>query len=219
MDTTIIDQILTTTRSVRKRLDLQRPVPDDIVAECLEIAIQAPTASNGQAWHFLVLTDAAKKAVVAEYYRKAFQIYAGMRVAAPTPYEPDDPRYQRAGRVASSAMYLAQHMHEVPVLVIPCIEGRVEDNGRVLDQASLYGSILPATWSFMLALRARGLGAAWTTLHLMFEKEVAAELGIPSSVTQAALIPVAYFKGKGFRPASRIPARERTYWNEWQKTR
>lgn len=110
--------------------------------------------------------------------------------------------------------YLAEHFHEVPVHVIPCIEGRFE-TGPVIAQASKYGQILPAAWSFMLALRARGLGSCWTTLHLGYEREAAEILGIPDDITQAALIPVAYFTGKDFRPAKRIPARERTHWNSW----
>lgn len=215
MDLATVNHLLTSTRSVRKRLDLDRPVEPEIIRECLEIAIQAPTGSNQQGYHFLVVTDAEKRAAVAEQYRKAFMIYAGMRAANPTPYDADDPRFKSAGSVATSAMYLAQNMARVPVLILPCVEGRVENNGNTLTQASLYGSILPAAWSLMLALRARGLGASWTTLHLMFEKEVAEILSIPDDITQAALLPVAYFTGEDFKPAKRVPAAERTYWNGW----
>jgi nitroreductase len=118
-------------------------------------------------------------------------------------------------RVRESATYLADHMHEVPVLVIPCLEGRVENAGAQA-QAAFYGSILPAAWSFMLALRARGLGSAWTTLHLRYEQEVATILGIPENVTQAALLPVAYFKGTDFKPAERISIHDRLHWNHWR---
>src|SRR5512143_568942 len=107
-------------------------------------------------------------------------------------------------RVRDSSIYLAEHMAEVPVLIIPCVNGRVENAGT-LAQASLYGSILPAAWSLMLALRARGLGSAWTTLHLRYEAEVAEVVGIPAKVTQAALLPVAYLKGASLKPASRRP--------------
>ena len=130
----------------------------------------------------------------------------------------DDPRIAQAPRVRASATYLSERMHEVPVLVIPCIEGRVEQAG-VSAQAGLYGSILPATWSLMLALRARGLGTAWTTLHLVYEREAAAILDIPDDVTQVALIPVAYFRGTDFRPAKRLPGRDRTHWNTWDTRR
>jgi len=215
MDLTTIDHVLTSTRSVRKRLDLDRPVEPEIIQECLEIAIQAPTGSNQQGYHFVVVTDPEKRAAVAEHYRNAFMIYAGMRAASPHSYESDDPRAESAPQVASSAMYLADNMARVPALILPCIDGRVENSDSTLTQASLYGSILPATWSLMLALRARGLGSSWTTLHLMFEKEVAEILSIPDDVTQAALLPVAYFTGEDFKPARRIPARERTYWDTW----
>ncbi len=212
MDLATIDELLTTTRSVRRRLDLTRPVEREVIERCLEIAVQAPTGSNAQGWHFVVVTDAEKRRAIGALYEKSFRDYekrmAAQKLAA------DDPRAAQMPRVYSSASYLAEHMHEVPVLVIPCVEGRVE-TGPVVFQASLYGSILPAAWSFMLALRARGVGAAWTTLHLAYEKEIAALLGIPERYTQAALLPVAYYTGDGFKPAARLPVRERTSWNSW----
>ncbi|NUQ38786.1 MAG: nitroreductase family protein [Caldilineales bacterium] len=219
MNHLLLDQLLTTTRSVRKRLDFDRPLAPEIVQECLEIAIQAPTASNEQGYHFVIVSDPAQRAAVAAHYQKAFMIYASMRSQTPRVYEASDPRAAHANRVAFSALYLAQNMARAPYLVLPCVEGRVEGSAAVLPQASLYGSILPAAWSFMLALRARGVGAAWTTLHLMFEREVAAILGIPDTITQTALLPVAYFLGEDFKPASRIPARARTYWDRWEQTR
>jgi nitroreductase len=121
-------------------------------------------------------------------------------------------------RIVASAQYLAEHLHEVPVHIIPCIEGRIEA-GTPFMQATGYGSVLPAAWSLMLALRARGLGSAWTTLHLMYEAEAAALLGMPDGLTQGALLPVAYFTGDDFQPAKRIPGRERTYWDTWGQTR
>jgi len=206
-----VDRLLTTTRSVRKRLDLTRPVPPALIEECLTFAIQAPSGSNRQGWHFVVVTDADKRAQIGAWYRESFLHYAGLD-------EAEIQRRRRDVRLLDSAMHLAEHMHEVPVLVIPCYEGRVEAAGQ-MAQAALYGSILPATWSFMLALRARGLGSAWTTLHLRYADEVAALLGIPADVTQAALLPVAYYRGDDFRPAARRPARDFTYWDRWQATR
>ncbi len=211
MDLATVDQLLTTTRSVRKRLDFARPVPREIIKECLEIAIQAPTGGNRQGWHFVVVSDAEKRKRIGELYGKAWYAYANQ----PRPkYAIDDPRAAQLPRVVDSAQYLADHMHEAPVLVIPCVTGRVETAG-VGAQAGLYGSILPATWSFMLALRARGLGSAWTTLHLTYEKEIAALLNIPDHITQAALLPVAYFKGDDFKPAARVPAKNVTHWESW----
>ena len=202
-----IDHLLTTTRSVRKRLDLARPVEPEIIERCLEIAIQAPSGSDRQKWHFVVITDPALRVGLADLYRRSFAEYAqsvpGGQGASITP-------------LRDSSSYLAEHFHEVPVLVLFCYEGRVEEAG-LAAQASTYGSILPAAWSFMLALRARGLGSVWTTLHLRYEQEAAQLLGLPPKITQAALLPVAYYTGDDFAPARRTPARERTYWNGWQK--
>jgi nitroreductase len=209
MDIATIDHLLTTTRSVRKRLDLARPVEPEVIERCLELAIQAPTGSNQQGWHFVVITAPELRLGIAELYRKSYARYRGSR-----PFDPSDPN----ARVASSADYLAEHFHEVPVLVLFCYEGRVEQAGPAA-QAGLYGSILPAAWSFMLALRARGLGAAWTTLHLRYEQEAARLLGLPASLTQAALLPVAYFLGDEFQPAKRTPTIERTSWNGWGRKR
>jgi nitroreductase len=212
MDVAALDHWLSTTRSVRKRLDLRRPVPPQLIEQSIEIALQAPTGSNAQGWHFVVVTDAAKRAEIARLYKQAFDAYESR--SEWTQYGSDDPRAHQMPRVIQSARYLADHLHEVPVFVIPCIQGRVE-KARVVEQASVYGSILPAAWSFMLALRTRGLGTAWTTLHLVHEAEVAKLLGIPDAVTQVALFPVAYFTGQDFRRAERIPAAKLTYWNTW----
>lgn len=214
MDWNTVEHLLTTTRSVRKRLDLQRPVDLAVVRECLEIAIQAPTGSNQQTYHFVVVTDAAKRKAIGEYYLQSFLAYARQRDTGDMPTDPNDPRAQRLAKLVDSSMYLARHMGDVPVLILVCIEGRAMDPAPAA-QAGLYGSILPAAWSLMLALRARGLGAAWTTLHLAYEREIGAILGIPESVTQAALLPVAYFTGDDFLPAKRIPAAERTYYDNW----
>ncbi|HYB12727.1 MAG TPA: nitroreductase family protein [Myxococcota bacterium] len=212
MDVAALDHLLTTTRSVRKRLDLRRPVPAHLIEQCIEIALQAPTGSNAQGWHFVVVSEPGKRAAIARLYKEAFDAYE--RRAEGPRYASDDPRASQFPRVIGSARYLADHLHEVPLHVIPCVEGRVE-KARVVEQASVYGSILPAAWSFMLALRARGLGTAWTTLHLVYEGEVAKLLGIPDAVTQVALFPVAFFTGRDFRRAERLPAAKRTHWNAW----
>ena len=207
------EQLLTTTRAVRKRLDLSRPVERAVIEDCLETAVQAPTGSNSQGWHFVVVDDPEKKRALADLYGAAFDAYVS---GARTDYGPDDPRTLRMGAVTESATWLRQHLHEVPVLLIPCGEGRMPENGLpVLIQASWWGSILPAVWSFMLAARLRGLGTAWTTLHLASEKQAADLLGIPyDKVTQAGLIPVAYAAGE-FKPASRLPVRGLVHWNRW----
>ncbi len=213
MDLTIVDKLLTTTRSVRKRLDFTRPVESEIIEQCLNIAIQAPTGSNRQHWHFVVVAEAEKRAKIAEYYKASFQQYR------PDPIDPaaltsTDPQEAQTARVIDSATYLAENMHQVPILIIPCIEGRPQEP-EPFSQAGMYGSILPATWSLMLALRARGLGSAWTTLHLRYEKEIATLLNIPDEISQTALLPIAYYTGTDFKPAKRQPAEQFTYWDTW----
>ena len=202
------DEVLSTTRAVRKRLDFDKPVPMDVIRECLEYATQAPTGSNAQGWHFLFVTDEAKKAKIAELYAARFAAYRQMDVSAHQLAEGmDGAAKAQQERVIDSAEYLAENMAKVPVLMIPCVEGRVDQlTGPMasIAGASIYGSIIPAAWSFMLAARERGLGTAWTTLHLMDEKEISDLLGIPyDEVMQVALVPIAYTKGTDFKPARR----------------
>lgn len=210
------DQVLSTTRAVRKRLDLTRPVAADLVRECIELAVQAPTGSNIQRWHFVVVTDAEKRKALGEFYRQGWQNAYGAGAANDQRRMAQDPTMVRTQeRVLDSATYLAEHMHEVPVLVIPCIQGRFEGIPSSA-QAGAWGSILPAVWSFMLAARTRGLGTAWTTLHLLYEREAAETLGIPyEKVTQAALIPVAHTLGTDFKPGPRKPLERVVHWDQW----
>jgi nitroreductase len=209
-----LQHTLSTTRAVRKRMDLERPVPREVILECLQLAVQAPTGGNRQGWQWMILTDAEKKRLIGEWYRQSWYEYAS---AGRPAYAEDDPRRAQQPRVVSSARHLADHMGEVPVMVIPCHEGRVDRPGATnLEIAGLYGSILPAAWSFMLAARASGLGTAWTTLHLKYEKEVAELLGIPyERYTQTALITVGYFTGEEFKPAERIPLDLIVHWDSW----
>ncbi len=207
LDLETVDHLLTTTRAVRRRLDLDRPVPRDVVLDCMRIAIQAPTGSNAQSWHWVVVEDEAKRRTLGELYRTGFEAIYGAAAEMDLPDEME--------RVRRSSAYLAEHMHEVPVLVVPCIYGRPAPDGDVFATASFFGSIFPAVWSFQLALRSRGLGSVLTTLHLPREREAAELLGIPDDVTQAGMVPVAYFTGEDFRPAGRRPVEEMTHWNEW----
>ncbi len=214
MDTLTVEKLLTTTRSVRKRLDFDKPVPLDVLERCLEVALQAPTGSNAQGWKFMLITDPEKRQKIGEYYSKSFQIYAGESAKNTPAREQDDPRSERMMKVVSSAVYLSQKFGQVPVHILALLEGRVEKTD-VMTQASFYGSILPAAWSLMLALRAEGIGSAWTTLHLRYEKEISELLGIPDNYTQAVLLPAAYFTGKDFQPAKRVPVRQLTYLDSW----
>lgn len=203
------DELLSTTRAVRKRLDLERPVERDVLIECLKLAQQAPAASNRQHWHFVVVTDPENRAALGDLYRRGAELaysekFSGMRSA--------DSQTQR---LLESARYLVDHIADVPVHVIPCIEGRADDPSPAA-QAAMWGTILPATWSFMLAARSRGLGTALTTFHLAFEKEAAEILNIPfDQITQAGLVPVAYTIGTDFKPARRNPLEDMLHWDEW----
>lgn len=209
-DLSVTDRLLATTRSVRRRLDLTRPVDTEVVLTCLRLAVQAPTASNSQHWRWMVVTDPDKRAGLAELYRSAGLGY--LRQQATTGLA------GQTKRVYDSAVYLAEHLQDVPVHVIPCVQGRA-DGAPNVQASSFYGSVIPAAWSFMLALRARGLGAAWTTLHLVKEREAAALLGIPDDVTQVALLPVAHTIGTDFRAAQRPPVEDITSWNTWGQHR
>ena len=206
-----VDEVLTTTRSVRKRLDLTRPVPLPLIKECIEIALQAPTGGNRQLWRFLVVTDAEKRRRLSELYAQGWRQYPA---ASKSDYAQDDPRHSQLDGVLDSAQYLVDHLHEVPVHVIPCIEGRMEELSYMWT-ASRLGSVLPSAWSFMLAARARGLGSSWTTLHLMYEAEAAEILGIPDEISQCALIPVGYLLGDTLRPAERLPVSQVTFLDTW----
>jgi len=206
------DQLLSTTRAVRKRLDFERPVPLELVVECIALAQQAPTGSNSQRWHFVVVTDPAKRQALADIYAKAFGAYRNSPMYAGAITTGDPTRDAQQVRVGNSAEYLAENMGRAPVLVIPCIEGRPKGP----NVAGALGSILPAAWSFMLAARARGLGTCWTTLHLNYEEEAAGVLGIPyESVTQTLLTPVAFTKGTEFKPAKRPDPMSITHVDGW----
>ena len=205
-----VDELLKTTRAVRKRLDFDRPVPDQVLRECVEYAIQAPTGSNVQGWHFVLVTERDKIEKIAAIYKKAFDWYRDSPVYAGRVVEGiSEQRDAQQSRVADSADYLAENMHRSPALFIPCMEGRNATAGAA-------GSIVPAAWSFMLAAREQGLGTCWTTLHLMHEEETADVLGIPfNEVHQWALSPVAYTAGTDFKPATRPDVETVISWNSW----
>jgi nitroreductase len=211
-----IDALLTTTRTVRKRLDLARPVEPEVIRECLELALQAPTASYSQDWHFVVVTDPQQRQALATLYRKGAARY--MELMAPVFQQRMASSEQEArtlARIVGSGQYLIEHLHEVPVHVIPCIQGRTE-HLPIIAQAARWGSIMPAAWSFMLAARSRGLGSSLTSFHLFFEQEAAQVLDIPyEEVMQAGLIPVAYTLGTEFKPAARKPLESVLHWDRW----
>ncbi|NNF55250.1 MAG: nitroreductase family protein [Acidimicrobiales bacterium] len=207
------EELLTTTRSVRKRLDFDRPVDRSIVVECIDLALQAPSGSNSQGWQWVVVEDQAKKDAICALYASNYFAYS----KGPRPeYGEGDVRRESMPKVVDSATYLAENFSKAPFLVIPCIAGRMGEGVPSAAQAGTWGSILPAVWSFMLALRSQGLGSAWTTLHLPSEAEAAEIIGIPyDDYTQAGLFPVAYTKGTDFKPAKRLPAKDLIHWDTW----
>jgi nitroreductase len=208
------DEVLTTTRAVRKRLDFERPVSRELIEECLQIALQAPTGSNSQGWQWVMVDDAERKQALADIYARNFAKYATM--AQSNSYQPGDLRYEQKDKITDSAHYLTANFHRVPVMMVPCIAGNL-DKAPAFRAASAWGSLLPAVWSFMLAARERSLGTAWTTIHLMDggDAEAAELLGIPEGYTQAGLFPVAYTIGTDFKEAKRLPLEPILHWNQW----
>jgi nitroreductase len=205
------DELLTTTRAVRKRLDLARPVGREVIEECVKIALQAPTASNGQGYHFVIVTDPKIKGEIGKLYRKGAEDYFARGPGAP---RPGDARTEFS-KMRESSTYLVQNIDKVPVQVIPCYKGRPEGLPYGA-QAAMWFSVIPAAWSFALAARARGLGTAVTSFHLQFEKEAADILGIPyDKIMQAGLMPLAYTKGTKFLPAARKETSSVIHWDHW----
>jgi nitroreductase len=209
-DLAMTDVLLTTTRTVRKRLDLDRPVPREVIAECLELAVQAPTGGNKQHWRWMVIDDAAKKAEIGALYKGIADAYALQQGGAELARQD-----AQVARILDSYTWLAANLGKVPAMVVPCIEGRPEAGWTASQTAAHWGSILPAVWNFQLALRARGLGSALTTLHLNEEAKVARLLGIPEGTMQVALLPVAYTRGTDFKRAARMPLDAIVHWNAW----
>jgi nitroreductase len=208
LDLTVVDELLSTTRSIRKKLDLERPVDPALIDECIELSLQAPTGSNAQGWRWIVVTDEKLRAGLADIYRRASEGYFARQAEA---LKGDE--VSQNAKVYSSAQYLVDVLHRVPVHVIPCIRGRLTDDG--FANASMYGSILPAVWSFMLAARARNLGTVYTTLHLKLEAEAAELLGIPEQYLQMGLIPVGHTDPAVFKPVARTPLDEIRFLDRW----
>ena len=211
------DQLLTTTRAVRKRLDFSRPVEDSVIRECVEIAMQSPSGSNNMTMQFVVVRDEAKRKAIGEVYRQCYEIYKSLDgIYIGSIEKGSDVENAQQSRSASSADFLGEHMGDAPALVLACNVGSRVDSAPAMMAASMMGNVLPAMWSFMLAARARGLGTAWTTVHLMMEQQVADIVGIPfESVQQACLSPLAYTLGTDFKPAARPDADSIIHWDTW----
>lgn len=209
------DELLTTTRAVRRRMDFDRPVPLGVIKDCLRIALQAPSGSNRQGWHWIVITDPKQRARIADVYRAGFNEYRTAATHGEGLFAANDGHSSAQKRVASSVEYLAQHLHRVPVLLLACITA---PHSAVLPDASaatMWGSLFPAVWSYMLAARARGLGTVWTDLHLRHEQQVSEILGLPDDIHQGPLVPTAYTVGTDFRPGPRAPLDQLLHIDRW----
>ena len=202
-----VDLALTTTRSVRRRIDWERPVPREVIERCIDVATQAPTGLDREAWRFVVVTEPERKQQLGEIYRRAFDRLGELRAELAENGGEEPPVVRPVLRE------LANRLHEMPALILVCMLGRPDES--LARQVGFYGSVLPAAWSLMVALRARGIGSTWTSLHLMEEREAAAVLGIPEDVTQTVLLPIGYMQNAKLAPAPRKSAREVTYWERW----
>jgi nitroreductase len=210
IDVAAADHLLTTTKQVRQRLDLSRPVPRALLLDCIDVASHAPMGGNLERNRWLVVDDPELKAEIAKPYQAVGRPYLAANES--------DHVDARQRRVIDSATFLVDHIAEVPAMVIAMRLDRLSDDAKNFEVAGYHGSVAPGVWSFQLAARARGLGSAWTTFHLVYERRIAELLGIPETVTQIALLPVGYYTGNSFRPAPRRPAAEITYFNRWKQT-
>jgi len=193
-------------------LDLTRQVDRSVVEECLHIALQAPNGSNRQTWNWVVVDDVATRLAMAEIWREGAADLGAAAAASSTPARPPA---ERQSEIMESVSWLNEHLHEVPVLVVATVDGRPDD-ASMFTQATMWGSVLPAVWSFMLALRSRAMGSCWTTVHLEREQQMADLLGIPiDEVTQVGLFPVAYTLGTEFKPGARTASADTIRWNRW----
>lgn len=209
-DLATVDRLLSTTRAVRKRLDLERPVPREVVLECLRLSVYAPNASNAQRWRWVLVEDPATRATIAEWYRR--HLSPPMEALLAQRRADGD---EAGVRHSESVLHLGAVLGQVPVLAVVCVEGRIEDDPTLNGATWLLGSVFQAVWSFQLALRSRGLGSAFTTAHVLFETELRELLGIPATHSVVCMIPVAYTVGTEFRPAPRRPIEEATFVDHW----
>ncbi len=198
LDLESVDHVLSTVRSVRRRLDFSRSVDPEVIYDCINIATQAPTGIYGESWRFLVVTDTEKKAQIASLYRAVIT----------------DFQRERGLEIKGAQQALMDRLHEIPAMIFVCYIGDAP-GPEVAEQVGFYGSVLPAAWSLMLALRSRNLGSTWTSLLASRQQEVGEILGIPEGVVQTVMLPVGYMKGAKLRKANRVDAREVTFWNEW----
>ena len=198
LDLASVDLVLGTTRSVRRNLDFEREIDPAVIMDCIDIATQAPTGIPGQNWRFVLVTDAQQKSRLAKLYEAT--LYEFVK--------------EREVPLKDTQRALVARMHEMPLLICVCAMGQTPGSNPA-EQVAFYGSILPAAWSLMLALRARGLGSTWTTLLSARQNEVREILQMPADSVLTVMLPVAYMKGARLSKAERLPASQVSYWNRW----
>ena len=198
LDLESVDHVLSTARSVRRKLDFERPVEPEVLFDCINVSTQAPTGLGGESWRFVVVTEAEKKLRLAEIYRAVIT----------------DMQRERGLEIKPTQQALMARLHEIPAMIFVCTIG-APPGPEIPAQVGFYGSILPAAWSLMLALRARNLGSTWTSLMASRQAEVGAILEVPEGVIQTVMLPVGYMKGAKLKKADRMDARQVTFWNQW----
>lgn len=198
-------EIIRTTRSMRRLKP--DPVPDALVRQILEAGTCAPSGGNMQRWRFLVIRDSAVKATVGALYKRAWDEIVGPRYRASAPAPGSSP--EQFQRMLATAAHLAGHIHQAPLWIVPCLQGEAPTR-------TSGSSIYPAVQNMLLAARALGLGATLTTLHLQFEKEVEAALGLPADWHSYALLPIGWPLGR-FGPVRRIALEDVVYEDGWGK--
>ena len=202
LDLESVDRVLSSARSVRRKLDFERPIEPGILLDCIDIATQAPLGLGGESWRFIVVTEEHSKQRIAEVYRNVMGTLQS----------------DLSLQVKPTQQSLMDRLHEMPALVFVCYNGAVPE-AELAGQVGLFGSVLPAAWSLMLALRARGIGATWTSLLASRQAEVAEILDIPDGVMQMVMLPVGYLKQATLRRANRKPPQQVTYWERYGETR
>jgi nitroreductase len=194
----LVDEVLSTARSVRRKLDYERPVPRQLLLDSIAVAVQAPTGIAGENWRFLIVDAPEQKAQIAKIYS---EVLVNLMAERGLPVKP-------------THKALIERLHEIPAMIFVCVDG-LPVTDAISSQVGYYGSILPAAWSLMLALRARGLGTTWTTLLSARQEAVKAVLNMPAHAMQTVMLPVAYTKDAVLRRAERLPPEVVTYANRW----
>lgn len=197
IDIDAVDHYLSTARSVRRKIDFERPISRKDLEACVNVAVQAPTGIPGETWRFLIVDDGETKQRVAAVYRDVIT----------------ELMTERGLPMKQTQQALMDRLPEMPCMVFVCSLGQPMPTHA--GQVAFFGSVLPAAWSLMLAMRVRGIGATWTSVLSARCEQIAEILNIPDDVTQTVMLPCGYTKDATLKPADRLSAADVTYWNSW----